>query len=118
MISRIFAALGGALAHYLSKPHAGYAPLTTNDPARLAAAIRPGDVLLVEGDTRFATAIKYLTQSTWSHSALCVGNALDIGAPKGEPVLIEADIVEGVIAVPLSKYGWMHTRICRPVKLS
>ncbi|MFT7141578.1 MAG: hypothetical protein ACI9B8_004016, partial [Sulfitobacter sp.] len=29
--------------------------------------IKPGDVLLVEGRTRVSTAIKYLTQSTWSH---------------------------------------------------
>ena len=118
MISRISAALGHALAQYLSKPNTAYTPLTTNDPVKLAATIRAGDVLLVEGNTRFSTTVKYITQSTWSHSALCVGSALDIGDPKGEPVLIEADVLEGVIGVPLSKYAWMHTRICRPINLS
>jgi hypothetical protein len=33
-------------------------------------------------------------------------------------VLIEADLVEGVRAVPLSCYERCHTRICRPVGLS
>ena len=37
---------------------------------RCASVIEPGDVLLVEGDNRISAIIKYLTQSTWSHSAL------------------------------------------------
>ncbi len=109
--------LGHALARYLSKPGRSYAPAATSDPARLAAAIRPGDVLLVEGDTRVSTAIKYLTQSTWSHAALHVGNAHN---KPGEdpPVLLEADIIEGVRIVPLGRYAAMHTRICRPFGLT
>jgi hypothetical protein len=75
-------------------------------------------VLLVEGNSRVATAIKYLTQSTWSHAALYVGPLSSLSTNKGEPkVLIEADMVEGVWAVPLSAYSGMHTRICRPVGL-
>jgi len=118
MMSRISAALGRVLARFLSKPNSAYTPLTTNDPSKLAATIQPGDVLLVEGDTRFSTAVKYITQSTWSHSAICVGDAITLEGSKGEPVLIEVDVIAGVIAVPLSKYSWMHTRICRPVNLS
>ena len=50
-------------------------------------------------------AIKYLTQSTWSHSALYVGNALGRVTPDGEPLsLIEVNLGEGCIAAPLSKY--------------
>ena len=63
--------------------------------------------------------ITYLTQSTWSHAALYIGDAL--GAPNfgDEPlVLIEADVLEGVRAVPLSLYADDHTRICRPVGIS
>ena len=45
-------------------------------PVQLAATLRPGDVLLVEGNTRLSVAIKYLTQSTWSHAALFVGAAV------------------------------------------
>jgi hypothetical protein len=82
----------------------------------VAAVIAPGDVLLVEGNTRFSKAIKYLSQSTWSHAALYVGET----PPGGEPGqwLVEADVVDGVIAVPLEKYAEMHTRICRPVGLT
>jgi hypothetical protein len=47
-----------------------------------------------------------------------VGNALNIGATDGEPILVEVDVIAGVIAVPISKYAWMHTRICRPFGLN
>src|SRR5260370_8267505 len=37
----------------------------------------------------------------------------------GEPhVLIEAEIGQGVMSAPLSKYYAYHTRICRPLGLS
>jgi len=79
---------------------------------------RPGDVLLVEGKGRISGSIKYLTQSTWSHSALYVGPIAG-AATDGEPhVLIEANIDEGVVSAPLSKYLHCQTRICRPVGLS
>jgi hypothetical protein len=91
----------------------------TSPHEKLAGSLEPGDVLLIEGNRRVSIAIKYLTQSTWSHSALYVGDAL--GAPPSgeEPkVLIEADLRAGVRAVPLSNFAGMHTRICRPVGLA
>jgi len=76
-------------------------------------------VLLIEGDTHIAGVIKYLTQSTWSHSALYVGPIAGRTTADGEPhVLIEANIGEGVETAPLSKYGKYHTRICRAAGLS
>jgi hypothetical protein len=85
----------------------------------LARTLRPGDVLLVEGSSRIAAGIKYLTQSSWSHSALCIATPDPDALPGSEPpVLIEADVAEGVRLVPLSKYSALHTRICRPVGLS
>ena len=36
--------------------------------------IRKGDVVLVEGNERISEVIKYLTQSSWSHAALYVGD--------------------------------------------
>ncbi len=81
-------------------------------------ALRRGDVLLIEGNTRVSMAIKYLTQSTWSHAALYVGPLGGASDPSGElPELVEADIREGVRAVPLARYADFHTRICRPVGL-
>jgi hypothetical protein len=110
--------LGQALARYLSKPRTGLASVHTSDPALLALALRPGDVLLVDGDSRLSTCIKYLTQSNWSHSALYIGDALGPPPPGEEArVLIEADINDGVRAVPLSAYTGFPTRICRPLAL-
>ncbi len=115
----MFSAIGKALAHYLTEPNPRYRPLATSDPEQLRAVLRPGDVLLVEGNTRLSTAIKYLTQSTWSHAALYVGVISGVVGEGPEPrVLVEADIVNGVLAVPLSTYSGMHTRVCRPVSVS
>jgi hypothetical protein len=118
MIRRIRRSIGRAVGRYLSEPLKNYRPLTTSAPHMLAAALRPADVLLVEGNTRVSSGIKYLTQSTWSHAALYVGDAL--GSTDGEEpaVLLEVDMVEGVWAVPLSKYTAFHTRICRPIALT
>lgn len=118
-MARIAAAAGRTLARLLSKPIRTHARPGTSAPEALAAVLQPADVLLVEGDTRISAAIKYLTQSTWSHAALCVGDALGAPPPGAAPrVLIEADIEAGVHAVPLSRYAHMHTRICRPVGLT
>jgi permuted papain-like amidase YaeF/Yiix C92 family enzyme len=114
----VFRWMGGRLARYLAEPIRG-AQVATSSLGQLGAALKPGDVLLVEGNTRVSVAIKYLTQSTWSHATLYIGEAL--GAPNSgeEPrVLIEADMVNGVQCVPLSAVAGMHTRICRPVGLS
>jgi len=111
--------LGRRLAKYLSTPVPQSGPLATSPAEKLAGALEPGDVLLVEGHTRVSAAIKYLTQSTWSHTALYIGDALGAPPPGEEPkVLIEADLRAGVRAVPLSHFSALHTRICRPVGLT
>jgi hypothetical protein len=118
IFNRLLDWLGRRLADYLTSPIPGFRPSSTTEFGKLRAALRVGDVLLVEGDTRVATAIKYLTQSTWSHSALYVGPIEGRAEPDGEPhVLIEALVDHGVTSAPLSKYRAAHTRICRPVSL-
>jgi hypothetical protein len=72
-MSRVLDAVGRPIARYLDKPAPGYAPFTPSDPDALRQTLLPGDVLLVEGNARSSAIIKYLTQSTWSHSALHVG---------------------------------------------
>lgn len=110
---------GLLLSRFLEKPLSQSPPFETVEPALLQAALRPGDVLLVEGNSRISLAVKYLTQSTWSHAALYVGDAL-LGKRHGAPAgaLIEADLRRGVIVAPLAKYAIFNTRICRPVGLS
>jgi hypothetical protein len=76
-------------------------------------------VLLVEGNSSISTAIKYLTQSTWSHAALYVGPRPDLScALGGSPCVVEADTVEGVRAIGLSQFAGLHVRVCRPASLS
>jgi hypothetical protein len=108
----------GRLVARLQKPADDGEPLAPNDSTALRDTLRPGDVLLIEGKGRISGGIKYLTQSTWSHSALYVGPMAGT-VTGGEPhVLIEANIDEGVVSAPLSKYLHCQTRICRPVGLS
>ena len=118
-MNQLSAFLGRSLARYINQPVKGYQPFAISDPATLATVLEPGDVLLVEGNRRISSAIKYLTQSTWSHAAMYVGAALNQGSdPLQSPMLIEADLEKGVIAVPLAKYADLNTRICRPVGLT
>jgi hypothetical protein len=110
--------LGRRIVDYLAQPIADYQPFFAPDPDLLERCLLPGDVLLIEGNTRLSVIIKYLTQSTWSHAALYVGDVVGKSA-KGEPlVLIEATAKAGVLASPLSDYAHFNSRICRPVRLS
>ena len=119
VMGMIVEGIGRVLARYLEKPAAGYEPFTPTDSAALRASLMPGDVLLVEGNNHISGVIKYLTQSTWSHAALYVGAIGDRVTADGEPlVLVEANIGQGVVAAPLSKYARYHTRICRPIGLT
>jgi len=104
--------IGDGLARFLSKPTAHYKTFSVFSQEQLQANLRPGDLLLVEGDSRISSAIKYLTQSTWSHVCIYIGEH-----PGLQPIL-EADLLEGVITVPLDKYDGFNLRICRPVNLT
>lgn len=99
-----------------------------NDEKRLKSRIRPGDVVLVDGDQRVSQAIKYMTMSPWSHSAMYVGSALmrdpanrkDVRRRFGREaryLIVEALVDQGVVVSPLVKYVDFNIRICRPVGL-
>ena len=110
--------LGYRLSARLRQPSAGYRPFAPPDPEALRRVLQPGDVLLVEGNEHISGAIKYLTQSTWSHAALYVGEALPAPDDDTERAcLVEVNLGEGCVAVPLSKYRRYNTRICRAVGL-
>jgi hypothetical protein len=118
-VGRVIDSVGRVLARYLERPVSGYEPFTPSDPGALAASLKPGDVLLVEGNNQISGVIKYLTQSTWSHAALYVGPLRGRAGESGEPhTLIEAEISTGVDSAPLSKYQRFHTRVCRPIGLT
>lgn len=111
--------LGQWLGAWLSQPQNVDGASPAPNPVLLEAALQPGDVLLIEGTSRFSTAIKYLTQSTWTHAALYVGNEFARRSPSGESLcFVEADVMEGVRMTALSEYTPYHSRICRAVGLT
>lgn len=111
--------IGQRIAEKLNNQSSGYQPYTPSDFQTLSRILMPGDILLVEGDARVSNAIKYLTQSTWSHAAIYVGDVLPVPGPgQDRPRLIEVNLGEGCVAVPLTKYESFNTRICRPVGLA
>lgn len=110
---------GSWLGRWLRQPHHSHGASLPTRTELLEKTLRPGDVLLVEGETRISVAIKYLTQSTWSHAALYIGEAAGRCGPKGSSLcFVEADIIEGIRLVELSEFEALHCRICRPLGLS
>ena len=119
MINWLKQKMTGILVRYLTTKVRNYAPFAVSEPEILESVLQVGDVILVEGNQRFSIAVKYLTRSTWSHAAIYVGPARNLdNLPDGTPAVIEADLKNGVIAVPLSKYEGFNTRICRPIGLN
>ena len=108
------------MTSFLAEPRENINLTSLSNPEALRTSLQPGDVLLVEGTSRFSSTIKYLSQSCWSHAALYVGDIFssEEAAPNDPDVFIEADIIEGVRAVPLSTFTPYGTRICRPVGLN
>lgn len=115
--------IGERLSRYLARPHHVHGVAAPTDPDRLMACLKPGDVLLVEGQSRFSVAIKYLTQSTWSHAALYVGDAQVPSERRADDQgrslrFLEADLREGVRLVSVAEFAGLHCRVCRPVGMS
>ena len=118
-VNGILDKIGDGIAAILSRESSGYEPFTPSDPETLERVLIPGDVLLVEGNQKISGGIKYLTQSTWSHAALYVGDAIEERDENGKRrTLIEVNLGEGCVAVPLDNYQCFNTRICRPVGLT
>lgn len=117
------------LSARLNREVENYAMRMPNNMSQLFVRIRPGDVILVEGKQRISRAIKFFTNSVWSHVALYVGAALlnsprvDAGSirqkfgEEGERLLVEALPGVGVVANPLAKYETHNLRVCRPSKI-
>ena len=107
--------LGNWLGRWLEAENSAYQPCIPVDFERRTRSMRLGDVLLVEGRARISSAIKYLTQSTWSHAALYVGDQVP-GHEGG--ALVEVTLQEGCHVTGLEKYASHNTRICRASGLS
>jgi hypothetical protein len=117
-MNRAFETVGRALARFLTAPRRVPSASPPTPAALLQASLTPGDILLVEGDSRVSAAIKYLTQSTWSHAALYVGAHGHGRLADPSHCFIEVDLAEGVRSVGIDEYERYPTRICRPVGLT
>ena len=117
-MKRVARYFGRKIANFLNKPLRFYEQRVFHDEQALRTLLKPGDIILVEGDRRISVAIKFLTQSTWSHACMYIGDVFRNRHNDETANLIEADVELGVIAVPLSKYLSHNIRICRPVGLT
>jgi hypothetical protein len=116
------------IVRFMTKSVGHYCHYGHNDFKALRKHIHKGDVLLVEGDQRVSEVIKYLTQSSWSHAALYVGDelvrrggelaavALESFGDDAHELIVEA-LYDGVVASPLDKYADFNVRLCRPHQL-
>ena len=116
------------ITRLLTTPLPHYDRRVANDLVNLKRYVRKGDVILVDGDQRVSLVIKYLTQSSWSHIALYVGDEAVRRAPErraeleaafgmeAEHLLVEAEM-KGVLLSPISKYLHNNIRVCRPYAL-
>jgi hypothetical protein len=123
-------ALTRGLVRYLTAELPTYQRRVPNDMDRLRGELRPGDVVLVEGKSRISRMIMTLTQSSWSHAGMYIGDALlRWGGPHAESALqqfgpeaahlvLESDMAEGVCVKPVAWYGDHNLRVCRPQGLS
>jgi hypothetical protein len=116
------------LVDFLNQPVAHYEWRGRNDVEALLRHVRKGDVLLVEGAQRISRVIKLMTHSTWSHSALYIGDellqrggelrerALEAWGDDARHMMVEA-LMDGVVAEPVTKYVHLNVRLCRPHRL-
>ena len=101
------------LARYLAQPVGR--PAVTDDVLAFSALLRPGDVLLTEGNTRAAALVRRVTRSPWAHVSVYVG---PLEAGDDPRCIVEADVSAGVQAVPLSEFKGQRVRIVRPLDLT
>lgn len=98
-----------------------------NDFGLLCEQVRPADVLLVEGRSLLSGVIQAVTLSSWSHAAFYIGRLRELPdealrqrlveerqwGPE-QQLLIESEMGQGTVLVPIEKYARYHLRICRP----
>ena len=113
LLACVGAHIVGALARYLAQPVGR--PAATADLFALSALLRPGDVLLTEGNSRAAALVRRVTRSPWAHVSIYVG---PLQAGDDPRCIVEADISAGVRAVPLSEFKGQRARIVRPLGLN
>ena len=104
--------IGTQLAKFLTKEHIyedAYYRISIQD---IKLTVKPGDVILVEGQSRASSAIQFVTGSNWSHAAVFIGKTKAF-----DHSLIEVKAIEGCKYTDLNVYMHHNLRICRPIFL-
>ena len=114
LLIRFRARLIDRLVLFLAQPVRQYTSVDAADLYALAAALRHGDVVLASGRTRAAALVRRFTGSCWAHAAMYVGPLEDGPDPR---CIVEADIAEGVRAVPLTEFRGQRVLVLRPTGL-
>jgi hypothetical protein len=104
-----------------------YRLLYRNDMEGLKRTLRPGDVILIEGEHWVSDWIKVFSYHTWTHSVMWIGNSALPKSNSPENIEPGGNIVEslmydgpkhGIVLTNLDKYQDCNLRICRPVGIS
>jgi hypothetical protein len=99
---RLLRAIGSFLSRYLNRQTRGAYPHPAADLAVMSQMLKSADVVLAEGNRQISTAIKYLTQSSWSHVAIYVGKCGGVDAEGRVRAFVEA-VMEAASAHSPSK---------------
>jgi len=114
LLTRSRARLVRGLVLFLAQPVRQYSSVDTDDLQALAAVLRNGDVVLASGRTRAAALVRRFTGSCWAHAAMYVGPLEEAADPR---CIVEADIADGVRAVPLTEFRGQRVLVLRPTGL-
>jgi len=114
LLTRCRARLIDRLVLFLAQPVKQYSLVDTADLHTLTTVLRHGDVVLASGKTRAAALVRRFTGSCWAHAAMYVGPLEEGPDPR---CIVEADIAEGVRAVPLTEFRGQRVLVLRPTGL-
>lgn len=98
---------------------------------QISQHIRPGDIILVESNSRACQLVKKVTMSPWAHVSLYLGRLHDIESEElkqkiikhynpmpNEQLIFESVFGKGNYVDNLQTYKDKHIRLCRPYQIS
>ena len=93
------------VAERLNRDLINYHLRTRNNMENFKRVLKPGDVILVEGNKLISRVVMAVTHSTWSHSALYIGEGKMIDPlPATGTAISSVDVLQN-----------LNIRVCRPV---
>lgn len=96
------------VAERLNRDVESYHLRVTNNMENLKRILKSGDVILVEGNKLVSRVVMAVTHSTWSHSALYIGDGK----------IIDPTPATGTVINNVNVYEQLNIRVCRSVGLT